>query len=77
VRISQDDPIYGHYPKVERQRIAALIRRAQHLRERVEQQSTRDLSWDRGELAALQWVLGVLANAGKGANGIPEDQELV
>ena len=61
MRISQDDPIYGHYPQAERQRIAALSRRAEHLRKRVKE-SGRDLSFDMGELSALQWVLMLLAN---------------
>lgn len=38
---------------------------------------TVDLSYDKQELGAIRWALGVIANAGKGTYGVSKGQELV
>ena len=69
------DEVYSAYSRPERGRIAALRRRADWLKLRIES-SPDDLTHDKSEYAALTWVLGVLANAREAANGEFDNQEL-
>lgn len=57
--IEQVGQEYAHYPHDARRKIAALQRRAAWLRERVGSDSS--LSFDKGELSAIEWALGELA----------------
>lgn len=59
------DPIYGHLTNRERRYVTALQRRAEHLQARIDSSLLRDLTYDKHEIAALSWALGVIANARK------------
>ena len=37
--------------------VIRLTRRANHLRDRIAKMPERDLSWDKSELSALDWVI--------------------
>jgi hypothetical protein len=52
---------YSHYNAKERRKIACLQRRADWIRQRIA--IGGDFTYDRQELAALEWVLGKLAVA--------------
>lgn len=73
---TKDDPVYGHLTNRERRYVGALQRRAEHLQARIKDSLLRHLTYDKHEHSALTWALGVIANARKGSNGIPESQEL-
>ena len=47
--------------KSERRHVETLIKRLEHLQDRVHN-STRDLSYDKREIGALRWCLSVLAD---------------
>ena len=67
--IPATDEIYGHLTNRERRYVGALQRRIQHLASRVDAAMTVDLTYDKHELAALRWALGVVANARKEQSG--------
>ena len=66
---------YEQYTHRERKQIAALQRRRDWLKARIDA-SPVDLAFDKEEYSALTWALGVICNAGKGSNGISEGQKL-
>ena len=74
--ILASDPLFGHLTNKERRYVSALQRRSQHLSSRIEAAMTVDLTYDKHELAALKWALGVIADASKEENGISESKEL-
>jgi hypothetical protein len=61
-RDKEDLKGYEHLTSIERDKILILRRRMLHLKTRVET-SPIDLSYDKQELSALVWVLGVIANS--------------
>ena len=66
---------YDQFNNRERKQIAALQRRRDWLKSRIDA-SPVDLSFDKEEYSALTWALGVICNAGKVSNGVSEGQEL-
>ena len=72
---AKSDPIYGHLSSKERRFVGVLQKRAEWLARRIGEAS-HDLTYDKQERAALQWALGVIANARKN-DEIPTSQELV
>ena len=48
---------FGHYSNRGRRKIASLIRRADHLKARIINSPNKDLTFDKQELAALDWAL--------------------
>ena len=75
--IPRTDPTYGHLTNRERRYVAVLRRRSEHLQARITANLLKDFTYDKQEVSAIQWALGVIANAGKDEHGIPEGQELV
>jgi hypothetical protein len=59
---AENMPEFAHFSNKGRRRIAALQRRAAHLEARIATTNVLDLSWDKQELAALKWALGLLSN---------------
>lgn len=59
--IPVSDPVYGHLTNRQRRYVSALQRRAEHLRARIESNLLKDLTYDKHELNALTWALGVIA----------------
>lgn len=69
------DELYSQFSSRERRKIDFLRKRRDFLKARIEA-SPIDLTFDKEECSALSWALSVIANAGKGSNGISEGQEL-
>ena len=63
--IPATDPIFGHLTNRERRYVNALQRRSEHLQARIDAALTVDLTYDKHEVAAIRWALGVIANARK------------
>jgi len=57
--------------KREEELLGRLDRRAEHLQNRSSAAGERDLSWDKGELAALRWAIEFIHGALNGANEGP------
>ena len=52
----------AHPTSLRNKRIHTLNRRAEHLQQRIEASTTKDLTYDRAELEALRWAVGELSS---------------
>lgn len=65
-------PFFGRRPlnSRERHRVKVLEKRARHLNDRIAAAAAvgRELSYDRQELAALEWALGIIGETPENAS---------
>ena len=63
-QLPTSDAVYGHLNSRERRYVLALQKRKEWLGQRINT-SPNELTYDNQERAALEWALGVIANARK------------
>jgi hypothetical protein len=60
-----DSFTYSHLHPADQKHIGVLRKRANHLRKRIAE-SPKDLTYDKAELSALEWIMGCVAQNNKG-----------